>query len=91
MRGGDRTHVRVRALQRYGLLLSDAQVGELEQMIREGEGGGGIPGMRFVGRAPKSNGSVWEFQLQGKLVYAIYAHGRLRTFMRPDYLTCLST
>ncbi len=89
MWGGDRTHVRVRVLQRYGVLLSDAQVWELEQMIREG--GGGIPGMRFVGRAPKSNGSMWEFQIQGKLLYAIYAHGRLRTFMRPDYLTCLST
>ena len=83
----DRTHVQLRALQRYGLLLSNAQIWALEQMVREG--GGGIPGMRFVARAPKSNGSVWEFQLKGRLTYAIYAHGRLRTFVRPDYLHVL--
>lgn len=77
------THARMRALQRFGVMLTEAQIATLEAIISGGEAQS-VPGMRYVGR--RKGASLWEIELKGKRLIAVYRKKRISTFLYPDWV-----
>lgn len=77
------THARMRALQRFGVMLTEPQIAILEDIIRSGTAEA-VPGMRYVGK--RKGASLWEVELWGKRLIAVYRRSRIATFLYPDWI-----